>query len=93
MGEEPALYGRLDEEAQPLLGVNHLQRMLARCLDCRGLQGDGCESAAELVDLRGKGVSAWGLLSFSFGVKRGVPSRSEPNTRLRRGRGAVVARG
>ncbi len=57
VGEEPALHGRLDEEAQPLLGVDHLHRVLARRLDCRGLQGDGCEGASELVDLRGEGVS------------------------------------
>lgn len=51
VAEEPLLDRGLDEDAEPLLDVDHLEGVLAGRVDRRGLEGDGGEGTSELVDL------------------------------------------
>lgn len=51
VSKEPALDNGLDKDAQALLHMNNLKGMLARGIDCAGLESYSCEGSSKLVDL------------------------------------------
>ena len=54
VSKEPALDDGLKEGAQTLLHMDNLKGMLARGVDCAGLESYGCEGSSKLVDLSGR---------------------------------------
>lgn len=51
VGEEPFLDIDFDKNAEALLEMDDLQRMLTGCVDSRGLKGDSSKGTPQLVHL------------------------------------------
>lgn len=51
VSKEPALENGLNKDAQALLHMNNLKGMLARSVDCAGLESYSCKGSSKLVDL------------------------------------------